>query len=377
MSRDLLLVSVSLFFWGIGESSYRLFQPLYLEKLGASPITIGVILGGAGIVMTLAHIPAGYLSDRIGRRIIMWAAWILGIISGIIMATAQSLQVFTVGVLSYGVTAFVVAPMNSYITAARGNWSVGRAISFTSAMYNLGAIIGPILGGWIGERFGYSEIYLTATIIFVLSTIFILLIKSQPVEKPMSIDTSAQSLFKGSFVGFLPIIFLAHLAMYIAQPLATNYLQNSHNLSLGEIGYLGAISSFGAVVLSLGIGQIKAGTGFIIAQMVTILFPFFLWQGNNMASFAVGHFMLGGFRSARSMAITQMRGFISSVNMGLAYGIAESTAGAAIIVAPIFSGFLYERDPILMFPAAIAFSLISIITTIVFTRKHQLAVKGD
>ena len=327
--------------------------------------------------MTISHIPAGYLSDRIGRRIIMWAAWILGIISGIIMAAAKSLPIFTVGVLSYGVTAFVVAPMNSYITAARGNWSVGKAVSFTSAMYNLGAIIGPILGGWIGDQFGYSEIYWSATLIFIFSTVFILLIKSQPVETPLSIDTSTQNLFKGSFARFLPIIFLAHLAMYISQPLATNYLQNNHNLSLGAIGYLGAISSFGAVILSLGIGQMSAGLGFIISQLITILFPFFLWQGNNMASFAIGHFMLGGFRSARSMAIAQMRSFISSVNMGLAYGIAELTAGAAIILAPIISGFLYERDPKLMFPTAITLTLISIVTTVVFTWKNQLSAKGD
>ena len=110
--------------------------------------------------MTIAHIPAGYLSDRIGRRIMMWIAWGLGLTSGTIMALATTLPVLSFGIILYGVTAFVVSPMNSYITAARGNGSVGRAITITSAAYNAGAIIGPLVGGIIGNQFGLAKIYL-------------------------------------------------------------------------------------------------------------------------------------------------------------------------------------------------------------------------
>ena len=190
MSRDLLLVAIALFAWGMGESAFRFFQPLYLEQLGASPLAIGTILGGLGIAMTVAHIPAGFFADRFGRRIMMWAAWFVGVLSGVIMAAARSLPVFTTGVLLYGITACVVAPMNSYITAARGRWSVGRAITITSASYNLGAVIGPFLGGIIGDRFGYANIYLFATSIFIISTGFILFIKPQA---PVKRDTETTS----------------------------------------------------------------------------------------------------------------------------------------------------------------------------------------
>ena len=81
--------------------------------------------------------------------------------------------------------------------------------------------------------------------------------------------------------------------------------------------------------------------------------------------------MLGGFRSAKSMSIAQMRGLISLKNMGLAYGIAESTGGAAIILAPIISGLLYENSPKSMFQVGFVFSLFAIGFTIVFTIKQQ------
>ena len=47
---------------------------------------IGAILGAVGIAMTVAHLPAGYISDRIGQRPVMWTSWILGIAATGIMA---------------------------------------------------------------------------------------------------------------------------------------------------------------------------------------------------------------------------------------------------------------------------------------------------
>ena len=78
MARDLILVAISLFTWGLGEGAFLSFQPLYLQQLGADPLRIGAILGGYGLAATLAHIPAGYIADRLGRRPVMWAAWIVG-----------------------------------------------------------------------------------------------------------------------------------------------------------------------------------------------------------------------------------------------------------------------------------------------------------
>jgi MFS family permease len=358
MTRDLKLVAIALFTWGMGESAYVFFQPLYLEELGASPLVIGSILGGVGVAMTVTHIPAGYLADRIGKRKMMWAAWFFGIVSGAFMAIARTLPVFTIGVIMYGITIFVVSPLNSYVTAARGKWSVGRAITVTSASFNTGAILGPILGGVIGERYGFSTIYLYATCVFVISTIVILFIKPKPIETQTT-RSSRKDLLNPGFIRFLPIFFLAILGMYITQPLAPNYLQNVQRLSLQQIGALGSISSLGTVTLSLIAGSMNTGSGFIFGQIAAGLFPLFLWQGIGFPWFAVGYFMLGGFRAARAMAMAQISKLIPPVIIGTAYGIAESVSGAAIIIAPPLAGFLYEVNPDLIFQSAIVLLVIS------------------
>ena len=81
--------------------------------------------------------------------------------------------------------------------------------------------------------------------------------------------------------------------------------------------------------------------------------------------------MLGGFRSAKSMLIAQVRELISSVNMGLAYGISETVGGIAVILAPIIAGYLFELNTNFIFQLAIILSLVAIITTFIFTFKHR------
>ena len=138
MEPTLIWLGAALFTWGLGESMFLLFQPIYLQQLGADPVQIGIILGAFGAVMTIAHIPAGHLSDRIGRRPMIVASWVIGIIATLLMAVARSLPFFVVGVLLYGFTAFVVSPLDSYTTAARGKWSVARAITYGSLTFNAG-----------------------------------------------------------------------------------------------------------------------------------------------------------------------------------------------------------------------------------------------
>jgi len=68
MNRSLLWLGISLFMWGLGESMFLLFQPIYLQQLGADPIQIGVILGAFGAVMMFTHIPPAI--SRIGSVVV-------------------------------------------------------------------------------------------------------------------------------------------------------------------------------------------------------------------------------------------------------------------------------------------------------------------
>ena len=138
MSADLILLSASLFAWGLGEGMFIYFQPIYMQQLGANTMTIASVFGLFGLAMMVVQIPAGYLADRVGRKPMLMAAWVTGIVAAGVMGLARVLPVFIVGMTLYCFTGFVSSPMNSYVTSARGKLSLVRAMTLISATYNLG-----------------------------------------------------------------------------------------------------------------------------------------------------------------------------------------------------------------------------------------------
>ena len=369
MNINLILVAISLFTWGIGEGLFFYFQPIYLQQLGADPISIGTILGGLGLMMTISHIPAGYLADRYGRKPIMLAAWVMGVIATWIMALANGLSVFVVGLLIYGTTLFVSSPLNSYVTVARGKWSVGRALTIISASFNFGVIIGPWLGGQIAEQIGLRQTYFIAAWIFMASTIIILFIRPQPIEPRVNEPLGNNWLINKHYLVYMGVVFLATFAMYLPQPLSPNFLENQRDLSLGQIGQLYSISSIGVVVLNLALGQLSTQLGFLLSQVAVMMFSLFLWRGTDLPWLMLGYFLLGGYKTARLFATAQVRNLVHQARMGLAYGLTETISSTTMILSPILAGYLYTRNPLSIFSIAAILILLSLIASTIFLLK--------
>lgn len=384
MTRDLYFVAASLLTWGIGGGMIYIFQPLYIQELGADPILIGTILGVNGIAMTISHIPAGYLADRIGRRPMMWASWILGFMAAVVMAFARGLPMFVVGLLLHGLTSAVLSPLNSYVSAARGKWSVGRAVSFISASYNAGAIIGPLLGGFVAERFGLCWIYNLAAIFFFLSLMLILFIRPQPIENNPEQKNGKGLLRNKSFFMLLGMTFMVMFAIYLPQPLASNFLKNQRQLSLGTIGQLGAIGNLGNVVIMLLVGQLPSQIAFTIGQIFVGVFSLLLWQGSGVTWYAIGYVFLSGYRLCRSMTLALVRPLVHEAEVGLAFGFTEAVNSLPWILAPLLAACIYDREPSAIFPVSLALICLTIILSLLVLRvqaqrklKREIPVNDD
>jgi MFS family permease len=347
---DLILLCVSLLIWGIGEGMFFIFQPIYLQQLGADTMTIAGIFSAFGVAMMAVQIPAGYLADRIGRKPLLVAAWAAGLLAAWTMALARSLLVFVAGVLLYGLTAFVSSPMNSYVTAARGRLSTARAMTLVSAAFNLGAVIGPFSGGWLGQRFGLQAVFLAAACLFIPSTGLLLFLRNQPREVHDPATPPGKLLANRRFIGLLGIGMLATFVMYLPQPLTPRFLSNERGLSLASIGLLGSVGGLGNTVLNLVLGQFAARTGFLLAEVSVAAFALLLWQGTGLPWYALGYFLLGGYRAGRALISAQIRPLIHSVQMGLAYGMAETLNSLAVVLAPLLAGAVYTRGPLLIYP---------------------------
>ncbi len=368
MNRNLLFVAVALFLWGIGEGMFFNFVPIRLEnEFLLNKQQVGFALGAFGFFMAITHIPGGHLADRIGRRPLLVTAWMLGVVSTLTMGLAKSLPIYLVGLFLYGVTAFVASPLSSYVTAARGKWDVGTALSLTTATYNLGMALGPVSGGWIAEHYGMNSSYLVAFGIFVSSSFFVVLVGSQPLDKhdPAAPPPSLWNNLR--FTSFVMVFAFAIFAMYLSQPLTPNFLKGVRHLSLTETGWVFSAGALGNSLLAFAFSRINPRYGFWAAQILVALFAMFIWQGTGLPVFMLGYFLLGGFRAARPMAMAQARGLVHDSQMGLAYGTMETVSSVIFIIAPPIAGFIFELDPFMIYPLAIGLIFVSILVSYFFS----------
>ncbi len=372
MNRNFFFMALSLFTWGIGEGMFFNFQPIYLEQLGSNPQQIGMILGGFGFAMAITHIPAGYLADKLGRRPMLLAAWTIGLFATVMMAFARDLTLFVIGMLIYGLTAFVSSPLSSYMTAARGEWSVGQTLTLTTATYSFGMVIGPMTGGWIGEQFGLRMVYVAAAGIFLISNVIIRFIGHQPIDQHDPEAPPVNLLSNVRFMNFLVVVALAVFAMYLAQPLTPNFLDGVRGLSLSEVGFVFTAGALGNALVSVGMGRFPPRVGYPIAQLLVGLFALLMWRGTGLPIFALGYFLMGGFRAARSLSLAQARELTHESQMGLTYGAIETVSSVIYVITPPLAGFLYVRDPYLIYPIAIGLLSFSAIVSILFAPRHLL-----
>ena len=377
MTRDLRLVALSLLIWGFGEGMFIFFQPIYLRQLGADPVAIGGILGLAAAGMLVSHLPAGALADHVGRKSLMVAAWVIATIAAGLMALARGLPLFVAGLVLYSTTVFVMSPMSSYVTQARGSWSPARALTTVTAAFSAGAILGPVIGGQLGEQFGLRSVYGLATGIFVLSTLLIVLIRPQPVEPAHEGHRYRALLANRRFGGFLILVFLVNFGMYLPWPLTPNFLHEVRQVTVSQIGLLGAFTGLGVVMFNLALAHLPAKRGLLIAQALVGGAVVALWVGVGFPWYAAAYLLFAGYRTARSLITATVHALVNPAEIGLAFGANETLAAASLMAAAPVAGLLYARQPGLPYPVGAGLIVLGLLLSAAFAPHTQAELEPE
>jgi len=93
----------------------------------------------------------GGLSDRIGRRPVLLISLAGAAVNYVIMAFAPSLLLLFIGRAIAGLTSANMSVASAYITDISPEDQRARCFGLTNAMFGAGFIIGPVLGGLLGD----------------------------------------------------------------------------------------------------------------------------------------------------------------------------------------------------------------------------------
>lgn len=358
MTRDNRLMAFALLLWGLGEGLFLYFEPLYLRELGGEPATVGAALSLAALAMTATHVPAGYLADRLGRKVLIVVGFGLGAAAALVMFLARDFWLFTLALAAYSFTGFVLAPLGAYITEARGAQSVQRALSLVYAGFWAGTIVSPTLGGWIGDTFGLRYGYLGGFAAFTLSTLVVALARHQPVVAVAHGAGRYRALVGNRpFLEYLALAFVALLAMQVGLPFMPTFVEEVRGYEVSVVGLLGSISSVGIVLANTLLGSRSPRLGFLLAQAFIFGSMLALLLIASWPGLVAAYALRAGWSLAHTMVSAQSGRLVGKGESGLAYGLAETVAGGAMMLGPLAAGSLYgwsTAAPFVVSAAALA-----------------------
>jgi DHA1 family tetracycline resistance protein-like MFS transporter len=175
--------------------------------------TIGIMTALYGLMQFVFAPVLGALSDRLGRRPVLLISLGGAAINYAVMAFAPQLWMLLLGRAIAGLTSANVSVATAYITDISPEDQRAHRFGLVSAMFGAGFIIGPVLGGLLGD-YGLRLPFITAAVLnagnFLLAW-FILPESRTPTRQ--KIDLAALNPLRPlrwvfAMKGVLPIVFV-------------------------------------------------------------------------------------------------------------------------------------------------------------------------
>lgn len=371
LSRDLKLLSLSLFLWALGEGLFIFILPIYMTDLGATPEQIGQIISIGAVAMAVSLLPAGWAADRFGPKSGLVSGWIFGIFSGVFFAISHDIPVFLIGWILYRVTAWVLPAISSYTTNARGSLTPERALSSVYSMFHAGLIVSPTIGGYIGKYFGLRTNFYIATVMFCISTIVILFLKHQPPHPVEQRAKPKELLTNRHFLGFMVLVFITMVVIYMPYDFAPKFLREVKAIDLEQIGWLGTLNAIGGFTLNQYLGRRPPRRGMVLAIGLTVVQVFIMLQFSWIGWFALAYYLRGGVNAIRSLISALVTRIVKPSQLGIAFGLSETVSTAGDVVAPLLAGQFYAIAPHLPFTVALILSPIVAVLVWLFAPRHE------
>jgi MFS transporter, ACDE family, multidrug resistance protein len=148
--------------------------PLFVsEVLHRGAGISGLALATFAIGNVSAVIPSGYLSDRVGRRVLLIAGLTVSGVATIVVGFADSLPLFLAGAYVAGAAAgMFTSPQQAAVADIIGNKSRGgTAVATFQMMSDFGAILGSLAVGQIAQHLTFGTAFVVSGAILLVAAI--------------------------------------------------------------------------------------------------------------------------------------------------------------------------------------------------------------
>ena len=357
MNRALIVILAAVTIDAIGIGLIFPILPALLRDVthaGDVATLFGIMLALYSAMQFLFSPVMGVLSDRFGRRPVLLVSLAGAAIDYLIMAFAPHLWMLVLGRAIAGLSSANMAVATAYITDISAEEERAKRFGYFHAMFGIGFIIGPVLGGLLGDYWVRAPFIAAAILNGVNFSLALFVLPESRPGRATKFEWSTLNPFIPlkwalTFKTLIPLMAIFVIMNFVGTMYGTVWALVSEDsfgwtgltigLSLGAFGFFHAgAQAFltGPAVKRLGERwALVVGMGF---ELTALLILGFTNQGWVMFALAP-LFALGGIGmpALQSLTTTQVDGD----KQGQLQGVLASLVSLAAVFGPLFFSFVY------------------------------------
>jgi MFS family permease len=383
LSKVLILFLVAMVLANVAGNMYAGIMPLYLKSLGASVGQIGLFFTLLNILPLILQILGGWISDSLGRLRSIAMGSVAGVVSYFGLILAPTWQWVFLGESLGAITRSLIGPsFGAFIAEESAEENRARVYGITQTIFLVVTVVGPPLGGWLADSFGFKTMLIVAAVIYFLATILRVFMAKRAAshEKTTASGKLTLSSLKSNLGAMTTIILSGGLITWLlitdgVRDISFNisgtyiplYVEQFGGMTTTHIGWLTSILGLSSMLINIPAGwladkkgeRVNIVIGFILQFIALITFvrlDTFWGYAVVWSLFGLGSgLMQPAYQSLLSKALPEKL-------RGTGFGLIQSSLGLFSLPAPYVGGYLYENiSPRLPFMITAWASLLAVI----------------
>ncbi|MDV7502374.1 TCR/Tet family MFS transporter [Acinetobacter baumannii] len=357
MNRSLFIIFATIALDAIGIGLIFPILPLLLQDMTHSThisIYMGILASLYAAMQFIFSPLLGALSDRWGRRPVLLISLAGSAVNYLFLTFSHSLILLLVGRIIAGITSANMAVASTYIVDVSQENNRAKYFGLINAMFGVGFIIGPVLGGFLSE-YGLRLPFLVAAILTGLNLLFAYFILPETrrvTSEGKQLSTlNPFKIFAGisSIRGVLPFVMTFFIFSAIGEVYGVCWALWGHDtfqwsgfwvgLSLGAFGLcqmlVQALIPSHASRLLGNRNAVLIGIACSCLALAVMAFA----QSGWMIFAIMPIFALGSMGTPSLQALASQK--VSADQQGQFQGVIASTVSMASMIAPMFFSTLY------------------------------------
>ena len=352
MNKKILTLLLVVFIALIGFGIVIPILPLLVTKFGGSTILVGTIIASFSLFQFLFAPILGRFSDKYGRRPVLILSSVLNSASYFLIFLFPQVWVLFIARMLAGIGSSNISVAQAYIADSSSAHERTKTLGLMGAIFGLGFIVGPLLGGVVAKQFSISAAFVIPAVLSFLNAILIFFIlpeSNKTLQKHIKIELFnlrvTKEVMKPKNISFLLLLFFfVNFALSLIIGVFSllghakfGWDEGQNGMYFGLIGlssFLTQMFFIRLMIKKIGeVQMIKLGLAVFSAAIVLMGLSPYIWLMilvGIATPFAVSLIMIN------TQALISLES--KAEEQGIVLGVAQSFASLGMIFGPLLGG---------------------------------------